>query len=214
MRRALPPSDQDTEVYAWWAYVVILATLLALLSANPMQGQTLRDALQPYHGMVEQGRNRGPFIDTCNRWARVPLGSPYCASCGGYIVAHRLALATPPRVPARARAWITANAVDAKDVWLGKATVPVPCLVIWVRKGGGHLGILVSAVDGLRCFEFNTSPDRSGSQWDGKWSGWKRRTVRKHCSPLNAYRITHFVPLPKEGLRGGGFGIRNYTTTP
>lgn len=187
-----------------WAVLMLMGLLYTVT-----HGGVLDKALQPYHGMKESGYNRGPFIDTANRWARVPLGSPYCASAGGYVVSERLGLIDAPSVPARARAWITDDAVDAKRVWRGLDTVPYPCLVIWTRAGGGHFGIAVSAT---RHFEFNTSPDSRGSQWNGKWSGWKHRGL-SHMAPTNPYRITHFIPLPvAEYTGGGGYSIQSENT--
>lgn len=187
---------------------VLVIMILFMLLASRAGGSVISDALTPYHGMTERGYNRGAFIDTANRWARVPMGSPYCASAGGYIVSERLGLVRPPSVPARARAWLTANAIDAKRVWRGIDTVPYPCIAIWTRAGGGHFGIAVSAT---RHFEFNTSPDSRGSQWNGKWSGWKHRGV-SHMAPTNPYRITHFIPLPVADHTGGGYSIQSEDT--
>ena len=181
-----------------WVYdalVLIAVVLCIMLFVQVRANGGLVSTLGQYHGMTERGYNRGPFIDSANRWARVPLGSPYCASAGGLVVT-RLGLIKPPTVPARARAWITAGAIDAKRVWRGLDTVPYPALAIWTRRGGGHFGIAVS--EG-RHFEFNTSPDTRGSQWDGKWSGWKRRGL-SHMAPTNPYRITHFIPLDARAL--------------
>jgi hypothetical protein len=180
--------------------IIAIMGLVIAVTAITANGQCIESFYRPYHGMVEKGYNRGPFIDSANRWARVPLGSSYCASAGGMVLMERVKPTYPhkPTIPARSRAWITDDAIHANKVWLGKATIPVPSVGIWTRKGGGHW-MLVYMVQGDRiyAFEFNTSPDVRGSQWNGAWSGFKIRSIAKDCSPTNPYRITHFVPIER-----------------
>lgn len=178
-----------------WLALTGAALCMWLLLTAHCQAPPLIDHYNPYHGMLERGYNRGPFIDSANRWAGVPLGSPYCASAGGWVLVRSTGY-QHPAVPARARAWITDGATDARRVWLGRDTIPVPSIGIWTRRGGGHWS-LVYRVEGDRIytFEFNTSPDAGGSQWDGKWSGRKVRSVKRDCAPTNAYRLTDFVQV-------------------
>jgi hypothetical protein len=48
----------------------------------------------------------------------------------------------------------------------------------------------------MRCFGFNTTPDgKAGSQWNGVWSGYKNRDIKKSLSPYSVFRVTHFTPV-------------------
>lgn len=153
--------------------------------------------------MVEIAYNRGPFIDSANR-KYAYIGAPYCASSVSLIL-DRSKPTSPTKRSGRAKAHISENSVDARRVWEGKDTVPYNSLVIFTRKGGGHIEFHISTKgDVLRCFGFNTSPDgKAGSQWNGTWSGYKNRSIKKLCSPYNVFRITHFTPVTYESDNKG-----------
>lgn len=156
-----------------------------------------REAVKPYAGMVETGGyNRGPFIDAANRDAGVPLGSSYCASSVRYIL-KSCALTTDTRMSARAKDYIGSESINAVDVWKGKAKIPDDCVGVMTRKGGGHIWFKIKQMgDQLTCFDFNSSPDGlRGSQYDGRWSGYKVRSIKQTCSPLNAFRTIAFTRI-------------------
>lgn len=146
--------------------------------------------------MTETTYNRGPVIDMFNREARVPLKSPYCASAVRYVL-KACSLTTRTKMTARAKDYIGAHSINAVDVWKGKAQVPENCVGVMTRKGGGHIYFKITQQgDRLLCFDFNSTPDgRQGSQYDGRWSGYKRRSIRQTCSPLNAFRTIAFTPI-------------------
>lgn len=151
--------------------------------------------VKPYHGMRETGYNRGPFIDSANR-RYAYLGAPYCASSVSLLLAR--SNATEPKTrSARAKAFIEPGSISARRVWEGKADIPHNSLVIFTRKGGGHIEFFIERKgDVMRCFGFNTSPDRSaGSQWNGTWSGYKNRSIKRDLSPYNVFRVTHFTKV-------------------
>lgn len=145
--------------------------------------------------MVEQGYNRGPFIDSANR-RYAYIGAPYCASSVSMIL-DRVKPISPTIRSGRAKAFITQTSVNARLVWEGKAKIPSDALVVFTRKGGGHIEFYISDSAGvMRCFGFNTSPDgNAGSQWNGSWSGYKNRNMKKSLSPYNVFRVTHFTPI-------------------
>ena len=162
--------------------------------------------------MVEKGYNRGPFIDSANkRYAY--LGAPYCASSVSLIL-DRVSVKSPTVRSGRAKAFITKTSVNARLVWEGKAKIPTDALVIFTRKGGGHIEFYISDTLGtMRCFGFNTSPDgKAGSQWNGNWSGYKNRNMKKSLSPYNVFRVTHFTPV--ENLESHSVGTRNLLSVP
>lgn len=178
-------------------YLLLLA-LLWLCSSQQAEAD-YRPFLRQYEGMRETGPNRGPFIDSANRrYAR--LGDPYCASTLSVILDR--SKATYPTVrSARARAFITSSSINARLVWEGKAVPPKNSLAVFARKGGGHIEFFIAMVSRwtMELFGFNTSPDgKSGSQWNGVWSGTKRRNIRTACSPYSVFRITHFTEVRYE----------------
>lgn len=174
-----------------------------------LQTKTYREAVKPYAGMVENGYNRGPFIDSANkRYAY--LGAPYCASSVSLIL-DRVGVRSPTIRSGRAKAFIIKTSVNARLVWEGKAKIPSDALVIFTRKGGGHIEFYISDTLGMmRCFGFNTSPDgKAGSQWNGNWSGYKKRNMKKSLSPYNVFRVTHFTEVHHGKIHGRTGANRN-----
>lgn len=145
--------------------------------------------------MTEKGYNRGPFIDSANR-KYAYLGAPYCASSVSIILDKSKAI-YPLIRSAAARRFIQPTSISARRVWEGKEEIPGNALVIFTRKGGGHIEFFISrSGDNMRCFGFNTTPDgKSGSQWNGAWSGYKNRSIKKTLSPYNVFRVTHFTKV-------------------
>lgn len=148
--------------------------------------------------MKETGYNRGPFIDSANR-KYAYLGAPYCASSVSLIL-DRCKAALPKTRSARAKAFINASSINARRVWEGKDTIPANSLVVFTRKGGGHIEFHIETRGNImRCFGFNTTPDgKAGSQWNGVWSGYKNRDIKKSLSPYSVFRVTHFTPVVYE----------------
>lgn len=145
--------------------------------------------------MKETGYNRGPFIDSANR-KYAYLKAPYCASSVSLIL-DRCKAVLPKIRSARAKAFIDASSINARRVWEGKDTIPKNSLVVFTRKGGGHIEFHIETRGNtMRCFGFNTTPDgKAGSQWNGVWSGYKNRDIKKSLSPYSVFRVTHFTPV-------------------
>lgn len=178
-----------------------------LLSAHNVE--TLKAWTDRHQGNLEtRGYNRGEIIDVWNRRVNAPPGSPYCAS--GTSSALDENFVTKPTIrTAWARSFSKCEGVDASAVWKGKAEIPFPCVVAFVRKSGGHAGIGFSrAGDRVRIWEPNTSPDGStASQWNGVFTGYRNRSIKTTCSPWNAFRIVkfgyiEFASLPTHGGQG------------
>lgn len=145
--------------------------------------------------MQETAYNRGPFIDSANQ-KYAYLGAPYCASAISVIL-DRADVDKPRYRGAWAKAFADGTSVSARRVWEGKDTIPHHSVMVFTRKGGGHVELHISNANGvMRCFGFNTTPDgKSGSQWNGTWSGYKNRNMKKQLSPYNVFRVTHFTPV-------------------
>jgi len=173
------------------------AVTITLSFAVPGADNSLTRVLDEHHGMVETGGyNRGSFIDRANK-KYAYLKAPYCAS-GLSLSLDDAGIVHPRTRSARARAFVNPGCViDARDVWKGNKTVRPMSVAVFIRKGGGHVEVAIEQRgDSLLVFGYNTSPPAGmGSQFDGQWSGYKWRSIRKDCSPLNAFRITHFVEI-------------------
>lgn len=149
--------------------------------------------------MRETAYNRGPFIDSANkRYAYI--GAPYCASAASLILDRSKAI-SPKIRSARAKAFIVDGSVNARLVWEGKIAAPDTSLLVFTRKGGGHIEFMISKSSGTsaRVFGFNTTPNgKRGSQWNGTWSGYKLIDLKKACSPYSVFRVTHFTKVTYE----------------
>lgn len=171
------------------------AYLLGISSPYCWQYPNYRNYVKQYDGMLEKGYNRGPFIDSANK-KYAYLGAPYCASSISVILDRSNAL-TPKYRGAWAKSFADGTSVSARRIWEGKDTIPHHSVIVFTRKGGGHVELHISNTKGImRCFGFNTSPDgKAGSQWNGTWSGYKNRNMKKTLSPYNVFRVTHFTPV-------------------
>lgn len=170
--------------------------VLSLLCSWHAGKADYRSHLKKYNNMVETAYNRGPFIDSANR-KYAYLGAPYCASAVSLILDRSKAY-SPKIRSASSRAFITKQSIDARRVWEGKATPPKDGVVVYIRKGGGHIEFIIGQKSqySMECFGFNTSkPGVRGSQWNGTWSGYKTVDLKKVCSPYNVFRVTHFTAV-------------------
>ncbi|MBL7998336.1 MAG: hypothetical protein JNL32_06830 [Candidatus Kapabacteria bacterium] len=179
--------------------LTLACTLPSYSQDISLRGTLYAKSLDRYNGMKESGgANRGVFIDIANK-AYAYLGAPYCASGQSKAIDiynaeqrnNTLDITCTIR-SGRARAFITEQSIDARDVYYKKRDVPDNSFVIYKRSGGGH----ISYNHNGKQFHFNSTPQGlSGSQWNGTWSGWKQEDLKRQCSPLRAFRITHFTLL-------------------
>lgn len=190
-------------------FALTLVCVVALYSATPVTSKSspcppdtsesafYTDHLRRYSNMVEQGYNRGVHINKFNdKYAY--RGAPYCASGLSYVL-DELDVSYPFERTAWSRGFINKYSIKAWDVVRGKKELPRDCIAVYIRKGGGHVDFVIRRIgrDSIELFGFNTSPDSDKGRraWNGKWSGFKRRELRKLCLPTNPYRITHFTQV-------------------
>ncbi|GIW57165.1 MAG: hypothetical protein KatS3mg083_110 [Candidatus Dojkabacteria bacterium] len=149
--------------------------------------------------MEEDGYNRGPFIDSCNkRYAY--LGAPYCASAMSVIL-DRIKARCPSYRGGASRNFLRGNCerIEAEDIFYGKVSPRKInyTIAVFKRNGGGHVEYVdhyCNKNQKIYCFGFNTTPvGRVGSLWNGRYSLWNYRSLRSSISPYNSFRITHFV---------------------
>ena len=175
--------------------ILLLASLT--LTAQPWSATSLRlrETAKVYHGMVETGYNRGPSIDLFNK-KYAYLEAPYCASGLSYLL-DAIKASHPNTRSARALDFVNPGCVTKSiDLYTKKKKITRPCVGVFKRSGGGHVCVVLrQSGDTLFTFEFNTSPGIAGSQWNGEWSGFRTRSVKKDCAPLNGFKFTHFIEI-------------------
>lgn len=176
--------------------LTLLCTPCLFSQATYWRGSLFANYLNRYDGLHETGNNRGAFIDKANRRYAF-IGAPYCAS-GQSMAMDESNASLPERArlqfrkrSGRARDFITSESVDSREIYYGRKGVPAHCFNIYVRTGGGHISFHDNRG---RCFHFNSSSGQ-GSQWNGRWSGWRIDNIKSLCSPLRSFRITHFTPV-------------------
>lgn len=139
-------------------------------------------------GTREEGSNRGRWIDSFNAKVGAPYGSPYCASFVYWVLDS---IQWEPRLRT---AWSRAYVSVGVPIGLARG-YGVEGLLIWLRRGGGHIGFIVRNRGDWEweTVEANTSSGARGSQYNG--DGIYRR-VRRY-EPFSTFRITHYVRLRK-----------------
>lgn len=193
---------------ALWSVLYLLA--FACLSASPAKAQAHLDTSRAYAPTEEVGDNQGPEI-VIRSLKSVGLGPgyPYCAAFQSY------GLETTPATKPQTRTALATDfldsrdhlVVDARDVRLGRKTVPPGSIVIW-RKGNGvhgHAGITDSTWSGPCGYtvEANTGPPDNTGKVVREGDGIYRK---RRCIDPSAYmRIEGFVlveyPLEDKSVR-------------
>jgi len=177
----------------WIAYALVIAAALLGVPKAIGEPQHIRVAMQ-YVGLVEEPGNRGKIIDSWNRQAKAPLGSPYCASFVGHCLTKACAL-LPKYRGAYSRAYINKTSITLP---LRKSIDLTGYLLVFKRNGGGHIAIITRKVYGnkWRAIEANTSPEGyTGSQWNGGGVYMRTRDLRVLSSPYNSFRATHVTSV-------------------
>ena len=139
-----------------------------------------------------KGKNRSPEIDSANRNAGVPDGSPYCTSILFWWL-DKAGVKYPQKKSGLARSMVIKSSFTALDVLNGKCKVLAGDVIIW-QKGKtpfGHAGLAREDWKGAsgKTTEGNTSSGIVGSQSDG--DGVYHRTRR--IEPMNYFRIKYFT---------------------
>jgi hypothetical protein len=140
----------------------------------------------------ENTPNRSPEIDMFNRYAKVSLGSPWCASFVGYVLHQSNAI--QPICEASAILYYRKGykTYSAQDVINKKAKVEKGDIVVF-RRGNGWTGHVGFANDDWKyiegeTIEGNTSADEHNSQYNGDGIYIKYRKI----IPENNFRIIGF----------------------
>lgn len=168
---------------------------LLLLLAPCSAGNLHVDTALKYVGHREtHGNNRSPVIDRWNRAVGAPLGSPYCASgVSDWLRAGRVRHPRLRSASSRAFARVTdCQVFTASQVLRGEVQVLKGDIIVWIRAGGGHIGVAAEDWTGAkgRVVEANTAPPYGqGSQWNGDGIWIKARRI----TPYTAFRITHII---------------------
>lgn len=155
-------------------YLLYLCVYLASQSLAYAGNDEVIDVAKNYLYVREEGYNRSKEIDEWNRYAGVPLGSPYCASFVSW-VNHLVGLKAP--VSAWAPDQVRRNNVPFSSLKAGD----VFGIYFQSKKRIAHVGF-VDKVKGsyLVTVEANTSPDAavgSNSDRDGHGVYARRRPV-------------------------------------
>jgi hypothetical protein len=166
--------------------VAIILLLLSVVCgpgsvySSTLQERVISNSAKYLHVRELNNDNRGPEIDSWNRYLGLPMGSPYCAAFGIWVYhesGHDL-----PKIGRCAFLWqkLKANGLryktfTAEDVSMGIEQVQAADIIIW-RSGSnvtenwnGHFGI-ARGTYGRRIMptrEANTGPSNAGNQREG-----------------------------------------------
>lgn len=155
-------------------YLLYLCVYLVTQSVAFASGDEVIAVAKSYLNVKEEGNNRSKDIDTWNRFTKVPLGSPYCASYISY-VNHLVGLDAP------ISAWAP-DQVRRKNVpFSSLRSGDVFGIYFQSKKRIAHVGF-VDRIRGsfLVTVEANTSPDAaagSNADRDGQGVYSRRRPV-------------------------------------
>ena len=177
--------------YIGFAIVAAAALMGVPKAAGAEIPPVVKVARQYLYQTETNGNNRSPSIDSANRAAGIPLGSPYCAS----MVSRWLRMSGaiyPAYRGGYSRAFVTKESL----------TLPLKhwqdlsgWLLVFKRNGGGHIGVIESGSVIVKTIEANTSSGERGSQWNGGGIFPRVRDLKKVSSPYNVFRATHVTPV-------------------
>ncbi len=172
----------------------ILAMLLSLLLVLGSHSQDPKHLViaKSYVGTVEAtGNNDGPKIEYIIKRGH---GAPHSSYCAFFVTLciDSAKVKTPIVRSGLARSYKLKTSIPAKDVLIGKTSIPAGSIVIWQRGNtiNGHTGFVRKWYTrwGLTV-EGNTSGGNIGSQADGDGIWLKSRSIE----PANYFRITSFT---------------------
>lgn len=169
--------------------LVIAAALLAVPKAP---GATVAEVARRYVGQTEtHGANRSPVIDKWNMRYGVPLGSAYCAT-GTSDWLDESGAVFPKYRGGYSRGFVTKESLALP---LKKWIDLTGWILVFARKGGGHVCVIENGSQKVNTIEANTSPGNSGSQWNGGGVYPRSRDLKQLSSNYNVFRATHVTPV-------------------
>ena len=166
-----------------------------VISSNIKLDYLIVKIAKGYNGITEKGKNRGEFIDKLNRFTKVPLGSPYCASFVSFVI-DSASKKTPIKnkvKSALAMRLRNKNTYSAKLVLDGKRYPKASEVIVW-QKGKtnfGHAGIVTKDWTETKgeSIQANTSKSAESRDGNGIWI----KTAR--INPFSYFRIVAFTPI-------------------
>lgn len=184
------------------ALVFLLGPLALVARASTLQERVITISAKYLHVRELHNDNRGPEIDTWNRYLGLPMGSPYCAAFGIYM--YHLAGYDLPKIGRCCLLWERCQAnglkyktFTAEDVAMGIERLQPADGVIWRHGTGtgqnwnGHFGLTRYQMDrrdfGSR--EANTMPSSAGNQREGGGVYDRERTLGFGSS----FRVVGFI---------------------
>lgn len=177
--------------YLAFAIIIAAALLGVPKAAGAEMPPVVKVARQYLFQLETNGNNRSPFIDSCNREAGIPLGSPNCASTVSRWLRMSGAI-YPTYRGGYSRAFVTKESLTLPlKNWIDLTG----WLLVFRRNGGGHIGVIESGSVIVKTIEANTSSGESGSQWNGGGIFPRTRNLKQLSSPYNVFRATHVTPV-------------------
>lgn len=172
-------------------YLFLPLLLLCLVLPCSLVSQPHIQTASQYFGVMDNPDNHGPEIKMFLNSVGLPEGNPYCASFVSYCLSQHPVIYPQVR-SALASNFILDDSVDAKDVMMGRKTVPAGSIIIW-RKGNtmfGHAGFVLLDWQGARglTIEGNTTLYK----YEGIW------VQKRIIYPANYFRITNFTLVKYE----------------
>lgn len=169
------------------------------ISANCKVVDNVVNIAKSFDGIKEVGNNRGKFIDIMNRFTKVPLGSPYCASFVSFVIDSankitpidcKIRYKVKSALAQRLRNKLT---YSAKMVLDGKRYPQKGEVVIW-QKGKtafGHAGIVTENWKETKGQTIQANTNKSAESRDGNGIYIKMAKI----NPFNYFRIVAFTPI-------------------
>jgi hypothetical protein len=156
---------------------------------------TIVEIAKSYDGTKEIGKNRGVAIDKFNKFNRVALGSPYCASFCSYVLdsANKIVPIKYKVKSALAMKLRNKKTYSAKEVLNGKKYPKASEIIVW-QKGKtvfGHAGFVTKDWIGISGESIQANTNKSKESRDGNGIYIKKAKIE----PFNYFRIVAFTPV-------------------
>lgn len=166
-----------------------------IVSNNCKVVENVVNIAKSFDGIKEVGNNRGKFIDIINRFTKVPLGSPYCASFVSFVIdsANKITPIQHKVKSALAQKLRNKLTYSAKMVLDGKRYPQKGEVVIW-QKGKtafGHAGIITENWKETKGQTIQANTNKSAESRDGNGIYIKMAKI----NPFSYFRIVAFTPI-------------------
>lgn len=175
--------------------LVLSSAVLYSLPSNNSSNCKVVSIAKSFDGIKETGKNRGSFIDKLNRFTKVPLGSPYCASFVSFVIdsANKITPIKYKVKSALAQKLRNKLTYSAKMVLDGKRYPKASEVVIW-QKGNtqfGHAGIVTKDWTETKGETIQANTNKSAESRDGNGIYIKMAKI----NPFSYFRIVAFTPI-------------------